>query len=160
MSTVSKYPNLASPVVCEWLTPTGLLCGCGFTDMMAFQSHVRDHISHTGGLSKCAWNECSFSSSDATAFKCHVLYHCYHSYLKLLGSEVQLKSDLPGCQLSNEYANVIPPIETELRCLWNDGSCGVQFECPGDFYVHVHNHAVLETSNRCHWKGKDSSTSL
>lgn len=126
--------------------------------MVAFQNHVRDHIAHTEGLSKCGWNGCSFSSSDATAFSCHVLYHCYHSYLKLLGSEVQQKSGLAGCQLSNELANVTPSIDTELRCLWNDGLCGVQFDCPGDFYAHVHDHTVKETTNCCSWKGKRSPT--
>lgn len=152
---MSRYPKLLSPIVCEWYSPTGLPCNCDFKDMLVFQNHVRDHGAHTEGLRKCAWNECSFSSTDTTAFSCHLLYHCYHSYLKLLGCEVLQKSGLPGCQLSNELKGVLPLVEIELRCLWNDGSCGVQFDCPGDFYAHVHDHAANEANNCCRWKGKD-----
>ena len=128
--------------------------------MHSFTSHVKTHIAlwENEGEDEevvcCSWIGCDFSCSDSHEYVCHVLFHPYHSYLKLLGSELQNKKGLPSCQLDGDMQNVVPQLEVELRCQWEESKCGRRFESVGEFYTHIHNHAMSERSMCCRWKGE------
>jgi len=156
---MSKYPKLLQPLSCEWLLPAMLKCGLSFTDMHHFVSHVRSHLHVVLEEEKeepmyCNWVGCDFSCSDSQEYTCHVLFHPYHSYQKLLGLEVQVKKGLPACQLDSDMENIVPQLEIELRCQWDNGKCNKIFDSVGDFYAHVHEHAMGERSMCCKWKGE------
>ena len=157
---MSRYLKLLQPLSCEWVLPTGLKCGLSFTDMHYFTSHVKTHIAlwekegEDEEVLCCSWIGCDFSCSDSHEYVCHVLFHPYHSYQKLLGSELQNKKGLPSCQLDGDMQNVVPQLEVELRCQWEESKCGRRFESVGEFYRHIHNHAMSERSMCCRWKGE------
>lgn len=154
---MSKYPKLLQPLSCEWLLPAILKCGLSFTDMHHFVSHVRSHLVLDEEKEEpmyCNWVGCDFSCSDSQEYTCHVLFHPYHSYQKLLGLELQVKKGLPACQLDSDMENIVPQLEIELRCQWDNGKCNKIFDSVGDFYAHVHEHAMGEHSMCCKWKGE------
>ena len=152
---MSKYPKLLEAVTCEWVQPNGVLCGQTFCDMYDFTSHVKEHTAESIEAGCCNWLGCDFSSSaDNEEFTHHVLFHPYHSYQKLLGSEHQRKQDLPACQMDGETVNLLPGIDVELKCLWDEGQCGSEFESMGEFYGHVHTHAMTQRDICCKWTGQ------
>lgn len=157
---MSRYLKLLQPLSCEWVFPTGLKCGLNFTDMHYFTSHVKTHIAlwekegEDEEMVYCSWIGCDFSCSDSHEYVCHVLFHPYHSYQKLLGSELLEKKGLPSCQLDGDMQNVVPQLEVDLRCQWEEGKCGRRFESVGEFYTHIHDHAMSEHSMCCKWKGE------
>ena len=167
---MSKYASLLQPVFCEWVFPdSNSICGANFSDVNTFTVHVRtshlqlpsstDHDStqneeHLSGV--CHWNGCNYTTLSAGSpdFHTHVLYHPYHSYLKLLGSEVQEHRKLSSCQIDSNLSNLLPLIEVELQCQWNEGQCGVVFDSIGEFYRHVHDHVMSVKQCFCCWGGK------
>ena len=154
---MSKYPNLLRPLSCEWLLPTALKCGLSFTDMNNFVSHLRAHLvmdEQEEEPAYCSWVGCDYSCSDSQEYVRHVLCHPYHSYQKLLGSEVQAKKGLPTCLLGTDMENVVPQLEIELRCQWDKGKCNKTFDSVGEFYAHLRDHAMTEHDMCCKWKGE------
>ena len=154
---MSKYPKLMQPVACEWLLPNDLVCEETFSNMDLFNTHIKDHFAAMDGSLSCQWVECDFTCSDLRELLCHVLFHPYHSYLKCLGSELQKKKELPSCQMGGDMRNVVPSLEKESKCLWDGGECGIEFDSVGEFYKHVHEHAMAEQNMCCHWKGRSIS---
>lgn len=155
----TKYQQLRVPIVCEWALDDGTLCGCSFNDVLNFSSHVKSHLDTTSisALPLCRWSGCDFIARTTATLVPHVLFHPYHSYLKLLGSELMAKFDLPLCQMDEQYKNVIPPLTVSLKCQWCDdkGFCTAVFESVGEFYSHVRGHVMLQDPRTCHcrWKG-------
>lgn len=100
---MSKYERLQEPLCCLWRTSQeGYTCGESFTNTRLLTDHVRkDHVLPSGvsrlkenGASEstvCGWSGCTQvilgSQNDYIA---HMLYHPYHCFLKLLGSELQV----------------------------------------------------------------------
>ena len=165
-----SYNSLLRPVTCEWVFPdSNLLCGLNFTDMDVFTQHVRDdHLpnpytpggGHALGPEElqsgvCCWNGCSFTSLTLTSpeFVSHVLFHPYHMYLKLVGTEVIRDRELNDCRMDSTLSNLLPSLEVQLQCCWSNGQCGVVFDSVGDFYRHVHEHASSKDLTTCHWGG-------
>ena len=159
--------SLLRPVTCEWVFPdSNLLCGLNFTDIDVFTQHVRDnHLPnpYTPGhdlrpeelqSGVCCWNGCSFTSLTLTSpeFVSHVLFHPYHMYLKLLGTEVIKDRELSDCKMDSTLSNLLPSLEVQ-QCCWSNGQCGVVFDSVGDFYRHVHEHASSKDQRTCHWSG-------
>ena len=159
---MSKHNRLLSPLKCEWLLTTEgsrdstsitVLCGATFSSMDAFTAHTKTHLRDAGTSGMCRWACCDFSSADERELTRHVLCHPYHSFLKLLGSEVQKTRKLPSCQLDGGTRNHIPVPSIDYKCLWEDGNCGAEFDSVGNFFCHVHEHAMSDPDKRCRWKG-------
>lgn len=153
-----KYQELQVPAVCEWTLDDGTLCGCSFTDVPNFSSHVKSHLDTTevSALSLCRWSGCDFITRTRATVVQHILFHPFHSYLKLLGSELLAKFNLPLCQIDEQYKNVVPPLTMSLKCQWfNKEFCTAVFESVGEFYGHVRGHVMLQDPHACHcrWKG-------
>ena len=164
---MSKFNHLLEPLPCEWVCPsTGAVCEEAFDNMDCFISHVREqHLlpdqgpspshAHQETVGVCHWCDCQFKtvSSASKEFKVHVLFHTYHSYLKLLGKEYQVRQDLPDCQVDPDLANVLPLIEVDLKCQWDN--CGAEFDCVSSLYEHVHRHVhVAGSDSTCKWQGE------
>lgn len=153
-----KEPNKGTfqvPVVCEWTDDEGSICGYTFADVATFSSHVKSHFL-TSTVSLCRWSGCDFTASNRDALLQHILFHPYHSYLKLLGSELQAKFNLPPCQMDEQYKNFVPPFTVPLKCQWyNKELCTATFESVGEFYGHVQDHVMLQDTHvfQCRWKG-------
>ena len=94
---MSKFERLQVPLPCSWY-----MCGAreAFGSVQLLTDHVRrEHLSpgrlsvqcDGGGGMQCGWAGCDKvvlgSQQDYIE---HVLYHPYHCYLKLLGSELQV----------------------------------------------------------------------
>ena len=150
---MSKYCKVTEPLDCEWIVSSGSACGLSFSNMNTFTSHVKDHMVGTDGPQICQWIGCEFSCSDSQTFAGHVLFHPYHSYQKLLGAEYQRRLKLPSCQMDGDTRNLIPAVEIELMCLWNDSQCGKIFQSVGEFYQHTHEHIMTDVKTNCLWKG-------
>lgn len=151
---MSKYPKLLEPICCEWELHSGHICGEAFDDMDLFTAHVRGHLSV--GEEACCWRSCDFSSPNPRELIIHVLFHPYHTYQKLLGRELGDRLDLPSCRMDEESVNRLPLVKVDLECLWGlkEGrQCGRCFDSIGEFYSHVHAHAMTETNICCRWKG-------
>lgn len=121
--------------------------------------HTHTATPHTpDSVGVCRWYGCQFKTVSAASkeFTVHVLFHTYHSYLKLLGKEYQDRQVLPVCHVDPGLVNVLPLIEIELKCLWDYGKCGEEFDCVSSFYAHVHGHvhAVATGNLTCRWQGK------
>lgn len=172
---MSKYDSLLQPVFCEWVFPdSNSICGANFSDMNSFTEHVRtSHLQHPSNSEHdseyheienreehisgvCQWNGCNFTTLSASSldFHTHVLYHPYHTFLKLLGSEVQERRKLQSCQIDSNISNLLPSIEVDLQCQWDGGQCGVVFDSIGEFYRHVHNHVMSSKQYCCCWRGE------
>ena len=176
---MSKFNRLLQALPCEWVCPvSGDLCDEAFENMEDFLSHIRqrhlpatpdhalllDHAHQAASvqvphdtMGACQWCDCEFKTVSSTAkeFKVHTLFHAYHSYLKLLGKEYQARHDLPVCRVDPDLANTLPLIEVDLRCQWDDGSCGAEFDCVSSLYDHVHRHAHDGSGDSvCRWQGK------
>ena len=169
---MSKFNNLLQPLSCEWVCPlTGIVCDESFENMDTFISHVRQqhlplgpshsdpgpahHHLQQDSMGICHWYECQFKAASATSneFKVHVLFHPHHSYLKLLGKEYQERQILPVCQVNPDLVNVLPLIEVDMRCQWDGGRCGAEFDCVSNLYDHVHKH-VSSSDLICRWQGE------
>ncbi len=159
---MSKYPKLLNSVVCQWELASGHICGEAFHDVALFSDHVNEHVTvGDGEAEECCWIGCDFSSPNHQEFITHVLFHPYHSYLKLVGTELLERAELPMCQLDEETVNNTPLLKAELKCLWiveeggeeGGGECMSLFDSIGEFYGHVHSHAMAETNLGCRWKG-------
>ena len=152
-----KYQTLPKPVYCEWTSDDGSLCGSGFTDVLTFCSHVKEHCENcvVSTPFTCCWSGCDFTARTRDTIIQHILFHPFHAYLKLLGAELQAKFKHPACQMDDRYKNVVPPIPELLKCLWNDGKCNTEFESSGEFFSHVHQHVMEQDSQscQCRWKG-------
>ena len=152
----SKYQAFQTAIPCEWKSTNGSLCGSLFSDMLSFTTHVKEHILHSEGK-VCYWNGCDFAlmGTVTRSFTEHVLFHPFHSYLKVLGSELQTKLSLPDCQMDECFKNLVPAMNSELKCLWDDGACCVTFESVGEFYNHVSHHVMSQEVSlcQCKWKG-------
>ena len=151
-----EYRTFRAPVVCEWTTEGGI-CGCHFTDVPTFCSHVKEHYDHREGSipATCNWKGCDFITRDGCNFTQHILFHPFHSYLKVLGTELQARLDLPACKIDEQYKNLVPPVPESLKCLWDDGKCVALFQNMGDFIFHVREHVMVQEAHacRCRWKG-------
>lgn len=166
-----SYVQLSSPVTCEWLYPdSSQLCGQTFTSMEQFTHHVRDtHLKSPYSSAEedclslgeslsgvCCWQGCSFTSLTHTSpeFITHVLFHPYHMFLKLVGSEVSKERQLSECHMDSSLSNLLPSLEVHLQCCWDKGECGVVFDSVGEFYTHVHNHVTSRDTRTCLWAGE------
>ena len=153
----SKYQELRVPVSCEWANPEGDVCGVCFGDVPTFISHVKGHCDPPSSSARivCAWKGCDFMSVEHETILQHILFHPFHTFLKLLGSEFQRKFELPICQIDEQYKNLVPPILIPLRCQWNNGQCMAVFESVGDFFLHLRDHVTLLNTGCfiCRWKG-------
>jgi len=146
---------MENQVMCEWTLPNGSICGLQFNDIQTYSSHVKSHVVESSGARTCSWSGCDFPNTSVATFTQHVLFHPFHSYLKVLGSELQAKSNLPFCQMDEGFKNLVPPQCDELVCHWDDGKCNVVFESVGEFYSHVRSHVASMgiQSCQCKWKG-------
>lgn len=151
----TKCKDFQKQVVCEWTLSNGSLCGFQFTDIQTYSSHVKGHVMESPDVRACCWSGCDFPNTSATTFMQHVLFHPFHSYLKVLGSELQAKFNLTLCQMDEGFKNLVPPQCDELMCQWDDGKCNMMFESVGEFYSHVHAHVASMNiqSCQCKWKG-------
>ena len=158
-SRAVKYQALPVAVVCEWTSSgsNGGVCSRRFTDVPTFSSHVKEHFETSLGSYTCRWSGCDFIARARDYFIEHVLFHPFHSYLKLLGAELQAKFNLPVCQMDEQYMNLVPPLTVPPKCLWDDGKCTDVFEGVGNFYCHVRDHVMLQDALtqpfRCKWRG-------
>ena len=158
----SKNPELRVPLRCEWTTSDGSECAACFSDVSTFASHVRDHYRRLFGSMKlaCCWNGCDFMSKEGSALIQHILFHPFHSYLKLLGAEIQTKFQLPSCQIDEQYKNLVPSLQVALRCQWDGGKCVSEFDSVGDFFFHARKHVMMQDNRccQCKWKGMNAFT--
>ncbi len=158
-----SYNSLSRPVTCKWVFP-------GFQPPLWFEFHRYGRFSHIETTTfliptplgpeelqsgVCCWNGCSFTSLTLTSpeFVSHVLFHPYHMYLKLVGTEVIRDRELNDCRMDSTLSNLLPSLEVQLQCCWSNGQCGVVFDSVGDFYRHVHEHASSKYLTTCHWGG-------
>ena len=146
-----------APVLCEWTGPENEgVCGVAFGDISTFSSHVKDHgvrfISQNSAV--CPWNGCDFTAAERDTFLQHILFHPFHTFLKVLGAEFQAKFELPACQIDERFKNMVPPIPVPLKCYWNGGMCLKEFEDVGEFFPHVRDHVVQDIGYQCQWKGE------
>ena len=107
---MSKYERLLEPLSCLWKTDSGgPVCGERFLDMKLFTAHVRNqHIpqdpeEETGEGSQeilCGWSGCEqvVVGTFNKDYISHVLFHPYHCFLKLLGSEFQVSETKIGTE--------------------------------------------------------------
>lgn len=56
--------------------------------------------------------------------------------------------------MNDDLRNLVPSVSFEFKCLWDGGQCGTVFESVGEFYRHVHEHAMSEPDLCCRWKGQ------
>ena len=150
----SKYQDLRSPVVCEWILSTNhSICGCCFTDVTTFSTHVKEHYEQpvNSDAAVCKWAGCDFVTKDGSSIIEHLLFHPFHMYLKLLGKELQARLNLPICQIDEQYQNLVPPIHGSLKCQWDNGKCTALFESIGEYFFHVQDHVTAPF--QCKWKG-------
>ncbi|XP_019849142.1 PREDICTED: histone H4 transcription factor-like [Amphimedon queenslandica] len=120
--------------VCEWVLPEtesyeGGLCGSKFTNHSLFTSHIQDHESTfpSASFEECPWNGCQYAPLDKSFYSSHLLFHAYHTFLKLKGGEFQVAKGLPECQMSKDLINTFPESpEARMTCcsstaktLWN-----------------------------------------
>ena len=157
-----------SPVlfVCEWMLQgeddEETICGSSFTNHSLFTSHVQDHLASLppSSLDDCPWNGCHFSSLDKSFYPSHILFHAYHSFLKVKGGEYRAEKELPECLIGKELVNVFPPSpEPVMTCRWErvEGvSCGQTFTNPALYYTHVKDHVLASSfeASHCKWSGK------
>lgn len=94
---MSKYEHLLKPLPCLWRTTSDSLCRETFTDVKLLTDHVRtQHVlpQENGGNEgiTCGWSGCGqvVLCSSQNDYVAHVLFHPYHCFLKLLGSELQV----------------------------------------------------------------------
>lgn len=95
---MSKYELLLQSLSCLWQKPDGILCGEDFTNAKTFTNHLRNqHLSNRGSTSSghgglvCNWDGCGQAAlGSQSEYVCHVLFHPYHCFLKLLGLELQV----------------------------------------------------------------------
>ena len=143
-------------LICEWtVIDKGSVCGESFECLDSLQEHIR--TSHLSELGDCLWRLCSFRSTNAMEFTCHVLFHGYHSYLKSKGEQFRVQKNLPTCRLATE---LIPKVEADgFRCQWmcsESQICEEIFDCVSTYYSHVKGHVDAKIEARCCWQGESS----
>lgn len=155
----SKYHDLHVPLECEWTSSDGSRCGTCFSNVPALSSHVKEHYKRLYIYTEsrpqiCCWSGCDFVANESDTVIQHILFHPFHSYLKLLGAELKAKFQLPNCQIDEQYKNLVPPLQIALKCQWDNGNCVAEFEGTGDFFIHVREHVMtIDTQCCCKWKG-------
>ncbi|XP_043936799.1 histone H4 transcription factor [Protopterus annectens] len=132
-------------LLCEWES-----CSHTSSTMEEFCSHVSEHLCQhlkeseedmeSRGEFSCLWIDCGFCSTESQAdLTRHVFFHCYHTKLKQWGVQaLQSHLDLDQCGLDFQSRNIIPEIQANFICLWEQ--CETVFENPEWFYRHVDMH--------------------
>ncbi len=76
-------------------------------------------------------------------------------FLKLVGTAVARDRGLGECNMDPDLSNLLPSLEVELQCCWNNGpQCGIVFDSVGEFYRHAHEHVSSKDTLICHWGGE------
>lgn len=102
---MSKYGHLLEQVSCEWLLDLeGIQCTETFKDVKELTEHVKkEHVlpeedarrseeGNNNGGRLCGWIGCGqVVVGGESAYIAHVSFHPYHSFLKLLGAELQVR---------------------------------------------------------------------
>ena len=145
-------------------------------DFAGFRTHVEDHLREIlPGFRRegcddempddfvCPWSGCSWDAPTGTGeIIRHVLFHAFHTKLKVAGHKKQLELKLPACSLDTPTSNIIPDIPEPFVCDW-EGCIESEFNCPLTFYQHVEGHASAadaEVSDQgfrlvaCQWIGR------
>ena len=48
---------------------------------------------------------------------------------------------------------MLPFIEVDMKCQWENGKCEMEFDCVSNLYAHVHKH-VSGSDLTCRWLGE------
>lgn len=155
-------------LACQWVNPeTGSQCDVCYEKVDELLAHIKSaHYSnldsnHSSNPGVCLWKFCSYSSAHLNEFKCHVLFHGYHSFLKTKGEELINQKSLPSCQMDSEVASsrvAFPKTNHEegWSCRWfidKTQTCGLMFSCAKTFYDHVKIHVEDSRECKCYWEG-------
>lgn len=92
----------------------------------------------------CKWNLCQYESPDAKSLRRHLSFHAYHTRIKTEGANLCHTVKLPVCKMSSEHRNVIPEIETDYFCQWDE--CPESFVSIQNYFDHVALHVLLAYS--------------
>lgn len=161
---------------CEWRD-----CECKFESdkFQNFRTHLEDHLREIlPGFTRhgcedtapndftCPWRECGWDApTDTGELIRHVLFHAFHTKMKVAGHKKQLELKLSACNLGCQNRNVVPDSPVPFLCEW-DGCISVEYNCPIAFYRHVEGHALAADDDvtgqgskliGCQWEGKLSS---